>query len=96
MTPYAEATAGVARLDVSSSRLGPLAGGLTSAAIGLLGRNGPVAGGGGGVLFGAGPVVFDVGYRYKQFFPPEPLETALGLGQRLRSLQVRFGFGVRF
>ena len=96
ISPYAEATAGVARLDVNSSRLGPLVGGLTSAAIGLLGRNGPVAGAGGGILLGAGPVVFDVGYRYKQFFPPEPLETVLGLGQPLRSHQVRFGFGVRF
>ena len=96
VTPYAEATAGVARLDVTSSRLGTLAGGLTSAAIALLGRTGPVAGAGGGLLVGAGPVVIDLGYRYKQFFPPEPLETVLGLGQRLRSHKARVGFGVRF
>jgi opacity protein-like surface antigen len=96
VSPYAEATAGVARLDVSSTRLGPLAGGLTSAGIALLGRTGPVAGAGGGILIGAGPVVFDVGYRYKQFFPPQPLESVLGLGQTLRSHQVRVGFGVRF
>lgn len=96
VSPYAEATAGVARLDVSSSRLGPLAGSLASAGIALLGRTGPVAGAGGGVLIGAGPVVFDLGYRYKQFFPPEPLQTVLGLGQTLRSHQVRVGFGVRF
>jgi opacity protein-like surface antigen len=96
VSPYAEATAGVARLDVTSTRLGPLAGGLTSAGIALLGRTGPVAGAGAGILIGAGPVVFDVGYRYKQFFPPQPLETVLGLGQTLRSHQVRVGFGVRF
>jgi len=96
VSPYAEATAGVARLTVTSTRLGPLAGGLTSAAIALLGRTGPVAGAGGGVLVNAGPVVFDLGYRYKQFFPPDPLETVLGLGQPLRSHQVRAGFGVRF
>lgn len=96
VSPYAEATAGIARLDVTSTRLGPLAGGLTSAGIALLGRTGPVAGAGGGILIGAGPVVFDVGYRYKQFFPPQPLETVLGLGQTLRSHQVRVGFGVRF
>jgi opacity protein-like surface antigen len=96
LSPYAEATAGVARLDVTSTRLGPLASGLTSAGIALLGRTGPVAGAGAGILIGAGPVVFDVGYRYKQFFPPQPLETVLGLGQTLRSHQVRVGFGVRF
>ena len=96
VSPYAEATVGVARLDVSSTRLGGLTGALTSAGIALLGRTGPVAGAGGGILIGAGPVVFDVGYRYKQFFPPEPLETVLGLGQTLRSHQVRIGFGVRF
>jgi hypothetical protein len=96
VSPYAEATAGVSRLNVTSTRLGPLAGGLTSAAIALLGRNGPVAGAGGGVLVGAGPVVIDLGYRYKQFFPPEPLNTVIGLGQDLRSHQVRVGFGVRF
>lgn len=96
VSPYAEATAGVARLTVTSDRLGSLAGGLTSAAIGLLGRTGPVAGAGGGILVNAGPVVFDLGYRYKQFFPPEPLDTVLGLGQTLRSHQVRAGFGVRF
>jgi hypothetical protein len=96
VSPYAEATAGVARLTVTSDRLGPLASGLTSAAIGLLGRTGPVAGGGGGILVSVGPVVVDLGYRYKQFFPPEPLDTVLGLGQSLRSHQVRAGFGVRF
>ena len=96
VSPYAEATAGISRLDVTSTRLGPLAGGLTSAAIAFLGRTGPVAGAGGGILVGAGPVVIDLGYRYKQFFPGEPLETILGLGQPLRSHHVRVGLGVRF
>lgn len=96
VSPYAEATAGIARLTVTSDRLGSLASGLTSAAIAYLGRTGPVAGAGGGILVNAGPVVFDLGYRYKQFFPPEPLDTVLGLGQPLRSHQVRAGFGVRF
>jgi hypothetical protein len=96
VSPYAEATAGIARLDVTSARLGTLGGALTSAAIAMLGRTGPVAGAGGGILLGAGPVIFDLGYRYQQFFPPEPLETVLGLGQPLRSHQVRVGLGVRF
>jgi opacity protein-like surface antigen len=96
VTPYAEATAGIARLDVSSSRLGPLAGAAVSAALAFVGTTGPVAGAGGGVLVNAGPLVFDVGYRYKQFFPPAPFEMVLGLGQSLRSHQVRAGVGVRF
>jgi len=96
VSPYAEATAGMSRLDVTSTRLGPLAGGLTSAAIAFLDRTAPVAGAGGGLLVSAGPVVLDVGYRYKQFFASEPLETVLGLGQGLRSHQARFGIGVRF
>ena len=96
VSPYAEATAGISRLTVTSARLGPLASGLTSAAIALLGRTGPVAGAGGGILLKAGPVVFDLGYRYKQFFPSAPLEMALGLGEPLRSHQARVGFGVRF
>jgi opacity protein-like surface antigen len=96
VTPYAEATAGIARLDVSSSRLGPLANAAVSAALAFVGTTGPVAGGGGGVMINAGPLVFDVGYRYKQFFPSAPFETVLGLGQSLRSHQVRAGVGVRF
>jgi opacity protein-like surface antigen len=96
VSPYAEATAGMSRLDVTSTRLGPVAGGLTSAAIAFLGRNGPVAGAGGGVLVSAGSVVFDVGYRYKQFFPPDALGMALGFGETLSSHQLRAGVGVRF
>jgi hypothetical protein len=96
VSPYAEATAGIARLDVTSTRLGSVSGALASTAVALLGRTGPVAGAGGGILLGVGPVIFDVGYRYKQFFPPEPLETVLGFGQPLRSHQVRVGLGVRF
>jgi opacity protein-like surface antigen len=96
VSPYAEATAGMSRLNVTSTMLGPMVGGLTSAAIGLLDRTGPVAGAGGGLLVTAGPVVVDLGYRYKQFFPPEPLGTVLGLGETLRSHQLRAGFGVRF
>ena len=96
VSPYAEATAGLSRLNVSTSRFGPWVNGATSAALTFLGRTGPVAGAGGGVLFGAGPLVIDLGYRYKQFFPGEPLETVLGLGQPLRSHHVRIGFGVRF
>lgn len=94
--PYAEATAGLSRLSVSSTRLGAIGNAALSAGTAFVGRTGPVAGIGGGILAEAGPVVFDVGYRYKRLFPPDALGLALGLGQDLRSQQVRFGIGVRF
>ena len=48
VTLYAEATGGVARLDVSSARLGTVASAVTSIALGLAGRTTPIAGGGTG------------------------------------------------
>jgi hypothetical protein len=96
VSPYVEASAGVARLQVASDRLGSIGNAAVSAALNFVDRTGPVAGAGGGLLVRTGPVVFDVGYRYKQLFPPEPFGTILGLGQDLRSHQVRAGIGVRF
>ena len=96
IVPYAEATAGVARLNVSSARLGPIGSAATSIALGLIGRTTPMAGVGGGVLLQGGPLVFDVGYRYKQLFANEVVEAVLGLGQPLRAHEVRVGIGARF
>jgi opacity protein-like surface antigen len=96
IAPYAEATAGVARLDVSSTRLGPIGSAATSIALGLVGRTSPIAGVGGGVLVRGGPITFDIGYRYKQLFANEVIESVLGLGQPLHTNQVRVGVGVRF
>lgn len=96
VSPYGEATAGIARLSVSVPGLGGIGGTAASLATAFLDRSGPVAGVGTGMLFHAGPVLFDVGYRYKQIFAPEPLNTVLGLGQELRSHQLRVGVGVRF
>ena len=95
-SPYAEATAGVARIGISSARFGDVGDLLLPAAFALMSRTGPVAGVGGGVLVRTGPLVFDVGYRYKQLYPPTAVELALGLGQQLRSHQVRAGVGVTF
>ena len=96
VSPYGEATAGIARLNVSVPGLGGVAGTAASLATALLDRSGPMAGVGTGILFHAGPVLIDLGYRYKQIFAPEPLNTVLGLGEDLRSHQVRVGVGVRF
>ena len=96
VTPYAEASAGMARLDVRSDRLGPVANTVTSLALGVVGRTAPTLGAGGGVLVRGGPVLVDVGYRYKQLFPNDVMRFALGFGQPLRAHEVRLGVGVRF
>lgn len=96
VSPYAEATAGIARLDVRSDRLSPLANAATSIALGYVGRNTPTLGAGGGILLRGGPMVFDVGYRYKQLFANDVMRFALGFGQPLHTHQVRAGIGVRF
>lgn len=96
MTPYVDAAAGLARLNVGSPRLGAIGNVATSLVLGAVGRTAPMLGAGGGVLVRSGPVVFDVGYRYKQLFPEDALGAVLGLGQPLRAHQLRAGIGVRF
>lgn len=96
VAPYAEATAGYARLDISSPYLGGLAGLATNIGLGFVGQTTPIASVGGGLFAHSGPVVFDVGYRYKQLFADDVLQAVLGLGQPLHAHQVRFGVGVRF
>ena len=53
-------------------------------------------GAGAGVLAQAGPIVFDVGYRYKHLLDTGALGTVLGLGQQLKTHEVRAGIGFRF
>ena len=84
-----------AGLDISSARFGTIGNAVSDIALGLAGRTAPLAGVGGGVVLRGGPVVLDVGYRYKQLFPNAVVEAALGLGQPLRTHQVRAGIGVR-
>jgi len=96
VTPYAEATAGVARLSVTSTRLDALENAAASLGLAYAGRTAPMVGLGGGVLVRTGPVFIDFGYRYKQLFPNEAAEMILGFGQALRTHQFRIGFGVRF
>ena len=44
----------------------------------------------------AGPLRFDLGYRYKRILANSAVSSVLGVGQELQSHQVRFGVGVRF
>jgi hypothetical protein len=94
--PYVEGTFGVSRLNVTSSRLNPIGNALLSVGTAFLDRTSPTVGVGGGVLTQAGPVVFDVGYRYKELLNTGTLGTVLGLGQGLRTHEVRAGIGFRF
>jgi hypothetical protein len=96
LAPYAEATAGFARLDLDSSLFGGIGGVATDLALGFVGRTMPIASVGGGLVARGGPVVFDVGYRYKRLFADDVLQAALGFGQPLHAHQLRAGIGVRF
>jgi len=96
VTPYIEATAGMARLDFSIRGLGSTADALTQAALNFVDRTEPIAGVGGGALIRGGPVFVDLGYRYKKIFANNFIGTVLGAGQGLNAHQVRIGIGVRF
>jgi hypothetical protein len=94
--PYAEATAGIARVHLRSDELGTAANAAMSLALGLVEGTTPTLGAGGGILVRGGPILFDVGYRYKQLFAEGLTRLALGFGQPLRTHQARVGIGIRF
>jgi hypothetical protein len=96
VNPYVEATAGIARLTPHASGFGAGADALTAAGLQLLRGTDPLLGFGGGILLRGGPVVADLGYRYKQVVGADSLSSLLSTGQPLRAHQVRFGIGVRF
>lgn len=95
ISPYAEATAGIARLSPQVSGFGSLADAAV-AGLGLFRSTDPLLGFGGGFLLRGGPVVADVGYRYKQIAGGDSFANLLAVGQKLRAHQIRFGIGVRF
>ena len=96
VSPYVEATAGIARVNLDVSGFGGAADAVTRAALNMFDSTEPIAGAGGGVMFRGGPLLIDVGYRYKQIFADTLVGSLLGVEQGLRSHQVRFGMGVRF
>jgi hypothetical protein len=60
---------GGARLGVSSDRVGPIGNAAATLALQFVDRTTPTLGAGCGLLVRGGPVVFDIGYRYKQYQP---------------------------
>ncbi len=94
--PYVEGTAGVARLKPTVGADGWL-GALTNTGLSFLGSTEPVVGAGAGVMFQAGPVAVDLGYRYKRILADGAIASAFSLGNDGFDVnQVRVGVGVRF
>jgi hypothetical protein len=96
VNPYFEATAGIARLHPAFSGVGSRWDPIAAAALNLLNSTEPVLGFGGGVMLSGGPVVADLGYRYKQVVGSDSFADLLSAGGKLGAHQVRFGVGVRF
>jgi hypothetical protein len=95
--PYGEATAGFARLSTTVAGLSGETGEYVDVVLGLLNRTEPALGVGGGVLVQGGPLVVDVGYRYKKILTGDAIGSVLTLGSdSFHVNEVRFGFGVRF
>jgi opacity protein-like surface antigen len=91
--PYAEATAGFARLRTGLHGTG--ADGIVNTALGFFDRTDPLLGVGGGVIVQGGPAFIDLGYRYKKILASDSLQSIL-TGGDFSVNQVRFGVGVRF
>lgn len=94
--PYAEATAGFARLSIGLPGVGGPAGAILNTSLNLLNQTEPMLGAGGGVLLQSGPIVVDLGYRYKRIIMGDTLQSVLTAGNDVGLSQVRVGLGVRF
>ncbi|HSL22424.1 MAG TPA: outer membrane beta-barrel protein [Vicinamibacterales bacterium] len=94
--PYAEATAGVARLSTRFDGLGGRTGAIVETALGFIDSNRPMLGVGGGVMLQGGPILVDLGYRYKRIMAGDSLQSLVNGGRDFDVSQVRVGLGVRF
>jgi opacity protein-like surface antigen len=92
--PYGEVSAGVARLHTGVSGLGAT-GALIDTALGFTDRTEPILGLGAGLMVESGPMVIDLGYRYKHISGGDVVQQAL-TGGDLGISQFRLGLGVRF
>ena len=96
VTPYGEATAGVAHLSFGGRGLDEPADAFIRTLLGFTDTRDPMFGVGGGILMQTGPLHFDVGYRYKRIMANSAVSSLFSAGGDLQSHQVRFGAGVRF
>jgi len=96
VSPYVEATGGIARVNLHISGINAGIDDLLQLGLGFTDRTSPMAGLGAGVMWQAGRVAFDTGYRYKKIFSQGLVDRLLTSGQQMTSHQVVFGVGVRF
>jgi hypothetical protein len=93
--PYAEATAGFARLSTGLSGFGGRTDAVIDTGLAFLNRTEPLLGAGGGVLLQGGPLALDVGYRYKKILATG-VASALNAGNAYQVNEARIGVGIRF
>jgi hypothetical protein len=93
--PYAEATAGIARLRTGLSGFGGRTDTVVDTGLRFLNRTEPLLGLGAGVLLGAGPLSMDLGYRYKRIVA-SGVPSVLNFGNAYQVNEMRIGVGVRF
>ena len=93
--PYAEATAGFARLSTGVAGFGARPDAIIDTSLALLNRTEPLLGVGGGVMLQGGPLSVDVGYRYKKI-KASGVSALLNAGNDYQVNQVRVGVGIRF
>lgn len=94
--PYAEATAGAARMNADLIGAGGSADGLVEVARNALNRTQRLLGAGGGLLVHRGSLSVDIGYRYKNVSGGDSIIAALSAGLGYQVHQVRVGVGFRF
>jgi opacity protein-like surface antigen len=95
LRPYAQATAGFARLSPGFSGLHGPAEVAINTGLAFLRSTEPVLGVGAGVMFERGRLAIDVGYRYKKI-SADSIASALNVGNAYQLNEARFGLGVRF
>ena len=93
--PYAEASAGMARLSTGLSGFSGRTDAIIDAGLTFLNRTEPMLGAGGGVVFQGGPLALDVGYRYKKIMATGAA-SALNGGNPYQVNEVRIGLGLQF
>ncbi len=94
--PYAEATAGFARLNAGVSGFGDRTDAIVNTGLNFINRTQPMLGVGGGIQLGRGPIAIDAGYRFKKISSGNTIASALNGGQDYRVNQVRVGVAIRF
>ena len=90
--PYGEATAGWARLNTDVSGFGGRGAEVVEEALGYVNRTDPLLGVGGGVVFQAGALAIDVGYRYKKILATGVAAALNGGDYHVNDVRVGVGF----